>query len=155
MNIAEKVKAAGYELPNAAKAVASYVPFVVSGSQLFISGQIPFLNGQAMHQGTLGQDFTVEQGQDAARACALNILAQVNAAVDGDWMRVKRCVKLGAFVAGAPDFTDQPQVVNGASELIAEIMGESGRHARSAVGVPSLPLGCAVEIDAIFEIDPA
>ncbi len=155
MNIADKVQEAGYELPQAAKAVASYVPFVISGNHVYVSGQIPFLNGQPMHQGTLGDTLDVAAGQEAAKACALNIIAQVNAAVDGDWSRVKRCVKLGAFVAGTPDFTDQPQVVNGASELVVEIMGEAGRHARSAVGVPSLPLGVAVEIDAVFEIAPA
>ncbi|HCQ71126.1 MAG: hypothetical protein CL570_05095 [Alphaproteobacteria bacterium] len=153
MNIEEKVKECGYELPAAAKAVASYVPYVISGSHVYIAGQIPFINGQAMNQGILGKDFDIAQGQEAAKACALNILAQVNQAVDGDWSRVKRCVKLGAFVAATPEFTDHPVVVNAASELLVEVMGEAGRHARSAVGVPSLPLNCAVEIDAIFEID--
>lgn len=153
MNVEEKVKECGYELPAAAKAVASYVPYVISGSHVYIAGQIPFINGQAMNQGILGKDFDIAQGQEAAKACALNILAQVNQAVDGDWSRVKRCVKLGAFVAATPEFTDHPVVVNAASELLVEVMGEAGRHARSAVGVPSLPLNCAVEIDAIFEID--
>lgn len=153
MNIEEKVKECGYELPVAAKAVASYVPYVISGSHVYIAGQIPFINGQAMNQGILGKDFDIAQGQEAAKACALNILAQVNQAVEGDWSRVKRCVKLGAFVAATPEFTDHPVVVNAASELLVEVMGEAGRHARSAVGVPSLPLNCAVEIDAIFEID--
>ncbi len=153
MNIEEKVKECGYELPAAAKAVASYVPYVISGSHVYIAGQIPFINGQAMNQGILGKDFDIAQGQEAAKACALNILAQVNQAVEGDWSRVKRCVKLGAFVAATPEFTDHPVVVNAASELLVEVMGEAGRHARSAVGVPSLPLNCAVEIDAIFEID--
>ena len=152
MNIEEKVKECGYELPAAAKAVASYVPYVISGAHVFVAGQIPFINGQAMNQGILGKDFDIAQGQEAAKACALNILAQVNQAVNGDWRRVKRCVKLGAFVAATPEFTDHPVVVNAASELLVEIMGDAGRHARSAVGVPSLPLNCAVEIDAVFEI---
>ena len=119
---------------------------------VFISGQIPFLNGQAMHQGKLGDDFSIDQGVEAAKACALNILAQINHAVDGDWSRVKRCVKLGAFVASTPDFIDHPIVVNGASDLIVAVMGDAGKHARFAVGAPHLPLGCAVEIDAVFEI---
>ena len=151
-DLAQKLETLGLQLPVAAKAVASYVPFVISGNHVFISGQIPFLNGEAMHQGIVGKDLTLEQGQEAAQACALNILAQINAAVDGDITRIKRCVKLGAFVACTPDFTSQPTVVNAASELIADALGEAGIHARSAVGVPSLPLNCAVEIDAIFEI---
>lgn len=153
MDIKDKVQECGYELPAAAKAVASYIPYVISGSHVFVSGQIPFLNGQAMHQGILGKDLDVAAGQEAAKACALNIIAQVNAAVEGDWRKVKRCVKLGAFVAATPDFTDHPVVINAASELLVAVMGEAGRHARSAVGVPSLPLNCAVEIDAIFEIE--
>ncbi len=153
MNISKKLEELGYELPQAAKAVASYIPFVVSQKHVFISGQIPFINGNAMHQGILGRDLTLEQGQEAAKACALNILAQINAAVDGDVTRIKRCVKLGAFVAATPDFTNHPTVVNAASELMQDVLGEAGRHARSAVGVPSLPLNCAVEIDAIFEIE--
>lgn len=153
MNIKTRLEEMGYEMPQAAKAVAAYVPFVKSGAHLFISGQIPFLNGQAMHQGILGKDLEVAQGQEAAKACALNILAQLNEAIEGDLSRVKRCVKLGGFVACVPEFIQQPQVINGASELIAEALGEIGQHARSAVGVPSLPLNCAVEVDAIFEIE--
>ena len=153
MSIAEKLQDLGYELPSAAAPAANYVPYVISGNQVFIAGQIPFLNGEAMHQGRVGDDFTLEQGVEAARACALNILAQVNAAVDGDWNRIKRCVKLGGFVNCTPDFTDHPEVINGASNLIVEAMGESGRHARFAVGAPTLPRGVAVEIDAIFEIE--
>lgn len=154
INIKEKLLEHGHDLPAAAKAVASYVPYVISGGHIYVSGQIPFLNGQAMHQGILGKDMDVAAGQAAAQACALNILAQVDAAVDGDWSRVKRCVKLGAFVAATSDFTDHPAVVNGASDLLTAILGEAGRHARAAVGVPSLPLNCAVEIDAIFELTP-
>ena len=152
MSIADKLKEIGYALPEAAAPAANYVPYVVSGNQVFVAGQIPFLNGEKMHMGKLGEDFSIEHGIEAARACALNILAQVNAAVDGDWSKVKRCVKLGAFVSCTPDFTDHPAVVNGASDLIVEAMGEAGKHARFAVGAPSLPLGVAVEIDAVFEV---
>ncbi|MDB2682862.1 RidA family protein [Alphaproteobacteria bacterium] len=153
MNLAEKLKELGYELPAAAAPEANYVPYVVSGNHVFVAGQIPFINGEAMHQGKLGEDFSIEQGVEAAKACALNILAQVNAAVGGDWSKVKRCVKLGGFVAATGEFTDHPRVINGASDLIVEVMGESGRHARFAVGASHLPLGVAVEIDALFEIE--
>lgn len=139
-------------MPTVAKAVASYVPYVVSGQHVFISGQIPFLNGQAMHQGIVGKDMDLPAAQNAALACGLNILAQVNDAVNGDWSRVKRCVKLGGFVACTPDFTDHPKVINAASELMTAVMGDAGQHARFAVGAPCLPLNCAVEIDAVFEI---
>lgn len=152
INLQEKLKELGHDLPQASNAYASYVPYVISGSQLYVAGQIPFLNGEAMHQGILGKDVTLEQGQDAAVACGLNILAQVNAAIGGDWSRVKRCVKMGGFVACTPDFTDHPKVINGASELMTAVMGDAGQHARFAVGAPCLPLNVAVEIDAIFEI---
>lgn len=152
--IKEKLESLGHKLPEPAKAVASYVPFVITGNQLIISGQIPFINGQAMHQGITGKDANLKQAQDAALACGLNILSQVNQAIEGDWDRVVRCVKLGGFVASTPDFTDQPKVINAASDLMADVLGEKGRHARSAVGVPCLPLNCTVEIDAIFEIKP-
>ncbi len=152
MELLEKLQELGYELPQAAAPAANYVPYVVSGNQLFVAGQIPFLNGEKMHTGRLGEDLTIEDGMNAARACALNILTQANAAVVGDWSRIKQLVKLGAFVNCTPDFTDHPKVVNGASDLMVEIMGTQGKHARFAVGAPSLPLGVAVEIDAIFEL---
>lgn len=151
-NIGDKLKELGYELPEAAAPAANYVPYVISGKTVFVAGQIPFLNGQAMHLGRVGDDLSTEQGVEAAKACALNILAQVNAAVGGDWSKVKRCVKLGAFVNSTPDFTDQPKVVNGASDLMVAALGEAGKHARFAVSAPSLPRGVAVEIDAIFEL---
>jgi enamine deaminase RidA (YjgF/YER057c/UK114 family) len=153
-NLKSLLEENNYELPEVAAPAANYVPYTISGSTLYIAGQIPFLNGQAMHQGRVGGDFTLEQGQAAAEACALNILAQVNAAIDGDWSRVKRCLKLGGFVQCTPDFTDQAKVINGASDLIGTVMGEAGKHARFAVGAPALPFGVAVEIDAIFEIAP-
>lgn len=152
MSIHDALEKSGLTLPQVAAPAANYVPYVISGNQIFVAGQIPFLNGEAMHQGRLGDSFTVEDGKKAAQACALNILAQVDAAVGGDWARVQKCVKLGAFVCCTPDFTDHPAVVNGASDLMVEVLGEKGKHARFAVGVPSLPLGVAVEIDAVFEI---
>ena len=153
MNIADKLEELGLELPSAAAPAANYVPYVIADDDmLYISGQIPFLNGEAMHQGRLGDDLSVEQGAEAAKACALNILGQANAAVGGDWSKVKRLVKLGAFVQSTPDFTDQPEVVNGASDLFVAVMGDAGRHARFAVSAAALPRGVAVEIDAVFEL---
>ena len=153
MNLKAKLKELGLELPAAAAPAANYVPYVLSGKTLYIAGQIPFLNGQQMHLGRVGEDLSREDGQKAAQACALNILAQVNEAVGEDWSKVKRCIKLGGFVNCTPDFTDMPFVVNGASDLIAAVMGEAGKHARFAVGAPSLPRGVAVEVDAIFELN--
>ncbi|OFW86886.1 MAG: hypothetical protein A3J37_03905 [Alphaproteobacteria bacterium RIFCSPHIGHO2_12_FULL_45_9] len=142
----------GLELPKPAAAAANYVPFVISGNQIFIAGQIPFLNGEKLHIGRVGDTLTVEQGQNAAKACALNILAQAKAAVDGDWSRIVRCVKLGGFVNATPAFDQHPTVINGASEIMVAALGDIGRHARFAVGASNLPFGVAVEIDAIFEI---
>ncbi len=153
MTLSAKLQELGLSLPQVAAPAANYVPYVVSGNTVYVAGQIPFLNGEKMHLGRVGDALGVEDGVAAAQACALNILAQVNDAVDGDWSRVKRCVKLGGFVNCTPDFTDHPVVINGASNLIADVMGDAGKHARFAVGAPSLPLGVAVEIDAIFEIE--
>ncbi len=153
MSLQEKLQENGYELPKVAAPAANYVPYVIIGNLVHVSGQIPFLNGEKMYLGRLGKGLSVEEGAKAAQACALNILAQVNEAVGGDWSRVKRCVKLGGFVNSSADFTDQPQVINGASDLLVKVMGDSGKHARFAVSTPSLPLGVAVEIDAIFEIE--
>ncbi len=152
MNIQIKLKELGFELPAVAAPAANYVPYVISGKHIFISGQIPFLNGEKMHLGRVGEDLSVEQGVAAAQACALNILAQVNDAVDGDWSKIARCVKLGGFVNCVSGFTDQPLVINGASNLIADVMGDAGKHARFAVGANVLPLGVAVEIDAVFAL---
>jgi enamine deaminase RidA (YjgF/YER057c/UK114 family) len=118
---------------------------------LYISGQLPTKDG-AMVKGCLGGGTTLEQGQEAARLCAINILAQVSAALDGDLSRIGRCVKLGGFVTSTPDFFDQPKVMNGASDFMVAALGDAGRHARFAVGVPSLPFGAAVEVDAVFQI---
>ncbi len=152
MTLSAKLQELGLELPAVAAPAANYVPYVVSGNTVYVSGQIPFLNGEKMHMGRVGDDLNEEDGAAAAQACALNILAQVNEAVGGDWSRVKRCVKLGGFVNCTSDFINQPVVINGASNLIADVMGDAGKHARFAVGAPSLPLGVAVEIDAVFEI---
>lgn len=141
----------GLSLPDAPAPAANYVPWVISGKQVFVSGQISQTQG-GLIRGKLGADLSTEQGADAAKTCALSLLAQLRAAVDGDLSRLKRVVKLVGFVNCTPDFTDQPKVINGASDLMVALLGDAGRHARSAVGAPSLPLGVAVEIEAIFEI---
>ena len=152
MSIADRLNELGITLPEAAAPVASYRPLVVHGGMVYMSGQLPFIDGQLV-TGKLGQDVGLERGQDAARACGLMILAQLKAA---DLLeRVEQVVKLGGFVASVPGFTDQPKVVNGCSDLMADVFGDAGRHARSAVGVPVLPLDAAVEVDAIIAIRDA
>ena len=148
MNIVTRLADMGIELPPAAAPVASYVPVVVQGNLAFVSGQLPFVEGKLV-TGKLGSDLGLERGIQAARACGLMILAQLEAADLLD--RVARVVKLGGFVACTPDFTDQPKVANGASDLMVEVFGDAGRHARAAVGAPSLPRGAAVEVEAVFE----
>ena len=143
----------GLALPEPAAPVAAYVPVVVAGGLAHVSGQLPFVDG-ALVKGRLGEDLSVDQGYAAARACGLMILAQLKAAL-GSLDRVERVVKLGAFVNSTAGFTDQPKVANGASELMVAVFGDAGKHARSAVGVPSLPLGVAVEVDAIVAVRPA
>lgn len=140
------------ELPQASAPVANYVPCVRTGDLLFVAGQICQWQGERRFIGKLGQEIKLEQGQEAARLCALNILAQVKNALGGDLDRVLRCVRLGGFVNSTADFTQQPQVVNGASDLIVQVFGDAGRHARTAVGVNVLPGNVAVEVDAIFEV---
>lgn len=152
MTIAAHLAELGIELPKAAAPVASYVPVVEQGGMVYVSGQLPFVDGTLV-TGRLGEDVTLEQGAAAARACGLMILAQLQAA--GVLERVERVVKLGAFISSTGDFTDQPKVANGASDLMSEVFGEAGKHARSAVGVPVLPLGAAVEVDAILAVRPA
>jgi enamine deaminase RidA (YjgF/YER057c/UK114 family) len=151
--IDEKLAALGITLPVAAAPVAAYVPAVEMNGFIHISGQLPFDDGNLMI-GRVGEDRDLAYGQAAARACALMLVAQMKAAL-GSLDRVERIVKLGAFVACDPRFTDQPKVANGASELMVQIFGEAGKHARSAVGVPVLPLGAVVEIDAIVAVRPA
>ena len=147
-----KLAALGLTLPDAPAPAANYLPFVIAGNQVFISGQISRSPEGGLITGKLGAELDVAQGAAAAQTCALAILAQVKAAVGGDWSRVVRAVKLVGFVNSVPDFTDQPKVINGASDLLVAALGEAGRHARSAVSAGSLPLGVAVEIEAIFEI---
>ena len=149
MSIETRLNDLGIVLPEAAAPVASYVPVVVSNGFAHVSGQLPFIDG-VLVKGRLGDTVELAQGMDAARACGLMILAQLkNAGVLDD---VERIVKLGAFVNSTPDFTDQPKVANGASDLMLEVFGDAGRHARAAVSAPSLPLGAAVEVDAVVAL---
>ena len=143
----------GITLPEPAAPVANYLPYVVTGNLVFISGQVTLGPDGFEYQGKVGADYSVEQGAAAARLCAINILAQLKAACDGDLERVRRCVKLGGFVNSVVEFTDHPTVINGASDLMVDVLGDRGKHARFAVGAGSLPLNVAVEVDAVFEIN--
>jgi enamine deaminase RidA (YjgF/YER057c/UK114 family) len=147
-----RMKEMGIVLPAAASPAANYVPWVVSGKTVYVAGQIPITEGIPQFVGKLGREYDIPAGQQAARLCALNIVAQLKNACGGDLDRVARCCKVGGFVNCTPDFTDMPLVVNGASDLIVAVLGEAGRHARFAVGAPGLPRGVAVEVDAIFEL---
>jgi enamine deaminase RidA (YjgF/YER057c/UK114 family) len=147
-----RLRELGIELPQPTAPVANYVPYTVSGNLVVVSGQVTLWGGKVEYVGKLGRDISIEDGQKAARLCALNILTHLKSACGGDLDRVKRVVRLGGFVNCMPDFTDQPQVVNGASNLMVEVFGDAGKHARAAVGVVSLPLGVAVEVEAMFEI---
>lgn len=150
--ISGRVAALGLTLPKPSTPAANYVSWVRSGDFVHVSGQVSVLVGQEEYVGKVGADVDVATAQKAAQACALNVLAQLADAVGDDYARVVRCVRLGGFVNATPDFTEQPQVVNGASNLMVEVLGEKGKHARAAVGVSSLPRGVAVEVDAIFEV---
>ncbi|MGV3511206.1 MAG: RidA family protein [Novosphingobium sp.] len=152
-SVEAKLAALGLTLPQAAAPVAAYVPTVEANGLLHVSGQLPFIDGKLV-TGRLGENVSLEDGAAAAQACGLMILAQVKAAL-GSLERVERVVKLGAFISSTGDFTDQPKVANGASELMAAAFGDAGKHARSAVGVPVLPLGAAVEVDAVLAVRPA
>lgn len=140
------------ELPKAAAPVANYVPVVIAGNIAYVSGQVTVFNGEFKYQGKLGKEYSVEDGQKAARMCGLNIIAQLRAALGGDLDRVKRFCKLGVFVNCIDSFTEQPKVANGVSDLMVEVFGDAGKHARSAIGVNVLPLNVAVEVDAIIEL---
>ena len=142
----------GVILPEATPPVANYVPYVSSGQLLFVSGQIPLHNAKLLATGQLGSEISVEQGQTCARQCAVNLIAQIKAACGGDLERVNRIVKLVCFVNAAPHFTDVPKVANGASDLMVAVFGDKGRHARSSVGVASLPMGVPCEVEAIVEL---
>lgn len=147
-----RLKELGIVLPQAAAPAANYVPYVISGNLLYLSGQLPMENGKLGVTGHLGKDVDVAGGQRAAELCAVNILAQAKAALGGDLGRIKRLIKLNGFVASTPDFVEQHLVINGASNLLANVLGDAGKHARAAVGMAALPLNAAVEIDAIMEI---
>ncbi|HEY4273852.1 MAG TPA: RidA family protein [Rhizomicrobium sp.] len=147
-----RLKELGIELPSPPAPVASYVPYVVTGNLVFISGQVTLAADGLKYVGKVGADISLDDGKAAARLCAINLLAQLKAACGGDLDRVRRCVKLGVFVNATPDFTQHPEVGNGASDLIVQVLGDAGKHARAATGAGSLPRGVAVEVDGTFEI---
>lgn len=153
MTVEQRLADLGVNLPSPAAPAANYVPFVITGKQLFISGQVPFLADGTLHgPGKLGDTLSADEGKAVAQLCAIGILAQAKAATGGDWSKIGRLVKLVGFVNATPDFGDHPAVINGASDFLVEVLGDQGRHARSAVGVGSLPFGVPVEIEAIFEL---
>jgi enamine deaminase RidA (YjgF/YER057c/UK114 family) len=151
-NIDTRLKELGIELPTPPAPVASYVPYMTAGNLVFISGQVPMQDGTPQFIGKLGDSISLEDGKAAARLCAVNVLAQLKSAAGGDLDRVVACIRLGVFVNATPDYTQHPEVANGASDLIVSVFGEAGRHTRAAVGTGSLPRGVAVEVDAVFEI---
>ena len=152
MTIEETLRKMGIELPKPAAPAANYLPFVRHGDLLFISGQVPLENGTVAVKGKLGDNVSLEDGKRAARICAVNVLGQVNAALGGDLERIEQFLRVTGFVASAPSFTDQPQVINGASDFFVEVLGDRGRHSRAAVGMAALPLDAAVEVDAIVAV---
>jgi enamine deaminase RidA (YjgF/YER057c/UK114 family) len=150
--VEQRLKDMGILLPEPAAPAANYIPFITTGKMIFVSGQITILNGELQYQGKVGDTLSAEDGYQAARICAINLIAQVKKACFGNLELVTQVVKLGGFVNCTSEFTDQPKVINGASDLIAEAFGEIGKHTRFAVGASSLPLDVAVEVDGIFEI---
>ena len=151
--IEQRLKELNIQLDEASVPAGSYVPYVVTNNLVFISGQLPFINGELTIKGRVGENVTIDDAIKMSEACAKALLSQLKAACNGNLDRVKKVVKLGGFVASSPDFTDQPKVINGASDLIVNIFGDKGKHARFAVGVAALPLDVPVEIDGIFEIE--
>lgn len=152
MSVKNRLKELGIELPEPVAPVANYVPFVKTGNLIAVSGQVSLAPGGKKITGRVPDQVSLEEAVEAARLCGINIIAQLSVALDGDLERVKRVVRLGAFVHCTDDFTDQPKVANGASDLMVEVFGDRGRHARAAVGVNALPLGVAVEVDALVEV---
>lgn len=150
--IEQRLEKLGITLPSPAAPAANYVPYVISGNQLIVSGNLPFGANGLEYVGKVGDDISLEDAQAAAKLCAINLLAQAKVALGGDLSRVTRLLRLGGFVNATADYTQQPAVINGASDFMVEVLGEAGKHARAAVGVASLPFGVSVEIDAIFEI---
>ena len=148
----QRLREVGVTIPDAPSPAANYLPFTRTGNLIFVSGQVPFVDGKLEATGTVGKDASVEEAQGQAKICAINLIAQLKVACEGDLDRVVKVVKLGAFVASAEDFFNQPVVVNAASDLMVQAFGENGRHARFAVGTNALPLNCLVEIDGVFEI---
>lgn len=151
--IEARLKELGLELPTASTPGANYVPFVRSGALVFLTGQLSQWNGERRFVGKLGREWGVEEGREAARLCALNLIAHLRTAAGGDLDRVRRCVRLAGFVNSTPDFLAQSQVINGASDLFVDVFGDAGRHARMAVGVAALPYDVAVEVEGVFEVD--
>ena len=152
MNIENKLRELKIDLPNAPDPVGAYVAFKKTNNLLFISGQLPISTDGKMIKGKIGSNLTIEDGQKASKLCVINILAQVKKALNGDLNKVKSCVKITGFVNSTDDFKDQPKVINPASETLSAVFGDNGKHARAAISSNSLPLGAAVEIDAIFEL---
>ncbi len=147
-----RLKDAGIDLPSAPSPQGNYVPYVVSGNLVFLAGQVALVEGDLKFAGRVGRDVSLGDAQQSARLCAINLITQLRTACGGDLDRVVRCVKVGGFVACSEDYADQPKVINGASDVLVEVFGDKGRHARFAVGAPALPLGASVEVDAVFEI---
>ena len=152
LNIEARLKALGLPLPPPSPPAANYEPAVIARGLIFVSGQAPLRDGKSQVMGRVGAEVSLDGARQAARLCALNVLSQVNAALRGDWSRLKRCVRVTGYVSSAPDFFDQPKVVDGASDLMVEVLGEAGRHARSAIGVTALRANCPVVIEAVFEL---
>jgi enamine deaminase RidA (YjgF/YER057c/UK114 family) len=150
--IEAKLAELGITLPVPMAPLANYVPSVVTGNLVFVSGQVPAVDGKIAVTGKVGQDMNIEQGKAAARQCLINVLVHLKAACGGDLDRVRRVVRLGGFIAASPYFTDHAQVMNGASDLAVAVFGEAGRHARTTIGVPSLPIDAPVEVEGVFEI---
>ena len=153
MSIENNLKELKIDIPDAQTPVGAYVAFKIIDKLLYISGQLPIGQNGEMIKGKIGQDLSLEDGQKAAKYCVINILSQVKKSLDGDLEKVKNCIKITGFVNSTNDFTDQPKVINPASEILTKVFGEEGKHTRAAVSTNSLPLGAAVEIDAIFEIN--
>jgi enamine deaminase RidA (YjgF/YER057c/UK114 family) len=152
IHIEQTLNELGLELPVPSPAIGAYVDFKRSGNLVFVSGQLPLKDGKPLLTGKLGKEVTTEQGYQAGQQCALNILARLKVAIGGDWSKVVQVVRIGGFVACAPDYVDTPKCVNGASELLVRLFGDAGTHARAAVGVASLPANAPIEVEAIFEV---
>ena len=148
----ENIKNLGLNIPELPKALANYVPYKIVGKTIYISGQAPVKNGELIYKGKVGSDMSVEDGIEAARLCVINIIAAVKTGLEGDWSKLDSFVKLTGYVNCQDTFTDQPKIINGASDMLVEIFGDQGRHSRVAVGSNALPLGIAVEIDAIVQL---